>query len=311
MSALGLAAGGLAAGAAALAWRSRAGPAEDIGGRVCLITGAANGVGREVALQFALAGCDLILWDMDDCRETIDMVGKVSKAKCLQQMVDVSDREHVYEAAAEAKAWALPRYVSILVNNAGIVAGKDFLHTPDDNIVKTFQVNVLAHFWINKSFLPDMIQRQKGHVVTVASAAGLNCASFMVPYGASKHAAVGFAHGLRKEMKALGHTFIRTSLVCPAHIQTKLFKGFKQPLMPTLSPLYVGEQILACVRRNRPYIVMPAMADPALLQLLLPVTLQDRIYSAAGLDSMMHSTDLGHADTIVKKVSTRRLRSNL
>mmetsp|Transcript_95427 Transcript_95427/g.273697 ORF Transcript_95427/g.273697 Transcript_95427/m.273697 type:complete len:313 (-) Transcript_95427:39-977(-) len=305
------AAGGLAAGYAA--WRFRGVVPEDLAGRVCLITGAGNGVGRETALQFAKVGCDLILWDLNEqgMQETIALVAKVSQARCLAQFVNVANREGVYAQAAEAQGWAAPRHVSILVNNAGIVAGKDFMSTDDDNIVKTFQVNTLAHFWSCKAFLPAMIAAKQGHVVTVASAAGLTVAPMMVPYGASKHAAVGFAHGLRKELKVLGHAAIRTSLICPAHIRTKLFEGFKQPFMPALCPVYVGARILDSVRRNRPYVVMPWMADPAIFHMLFPVSVQDRIESAIGLDSMMTNMDLGHADAIMRKVSGAGMASKL
>ena len=95
-------------------------------------------------------------------------------------------REDIYRAAEKTKEEV--GLVTILVNNAGIVSGSTLLETPDTKIVKTFevrifkdvtltllsllQVNILAHFWTIKAFMPDMIKHQNGHIVNVASLAG-------------------------------------------------------------------------------------------------------------------------------------------
>lgn len=194
--------------------------------------------------------------------------------------------------------------MSILVNNAGIVSGKDLLSTDDERIRKTFGVNALAHFWTCKAFLPRMIERQCGHVVTVASIAGLTAAPKMVDYASSKHAAVGFAHGLRKELKATGHgDAVRTSLICPAHIKTNLFKGFEQPFVGSLTPEYVADQIVNAVVHGREVAVMPALADPRLLQALFPTWLVDRLGSILGLDSAMNAVDLKQAESVMSKIA--------
>merc|ERR1712192_318767 len=79
--------------------------------------------------------------------------------------------------------------VTILVNNAGIVSGNTILDTPDNKIVKTFEVNVFAHFWTIKAFLPDMIASKSGHVMNIASLAGHAGANKLVDYCSSKYAA--------------------------------------------------------------------------------------------------------------------------
>src|SRR5207249_2932649 len=81
--------------------------------------------------------------------------------------------------------------IDILVNNAGVVSGRTLLEARDDDILRTFDVNTLALFWTTRAFLPAMLERGTGHVVTIASAAGLVGTSRLVDYCASKHAAVG------------------------------------------------------------------------------------------------------------------------
>ena len=91
-------------------------------------------------------------------------------------------------------------HVSILVNNDGIVSGTALLDTPDSKIIRTFDVNILAHFWTLKAFLPAMISRQDGHIVNVASLAGHSGINKLVDYCASKFAAVGLDESLRVEL---------------------------------------------------------------------------------------------------------------
>ena len=74
--------------------------------------------------------------------------------------VDITNRQKIYAAAKEVKQDV--GTVSILINNAGIVSGSALLNTPDEKIIRTFDVNVLAHFWTIKSFMPDMILNKKG-----------------------------------------------------------------------------------------------------------------------------------------------------
>ena len=115
--------------------------------------------------------------------------------------------------------------VDILVNNAGIVTGKKFLDATDGAIEKTFQVNTLAHFWLGKAFLPSMIDKNHGHVVTIASMAGIFGMAGLCDYCASKYAAVGFDESLRNELVAMAKDGIHTTVVCPYFINTGMFDG--------------------------------------------------------------------------------------
>jgi all-trans-retinol dehydrogenase (NAD+) len=84
---------------------------------------------------------------------------------------DLASREQIAEVAARTLAQS--GAIGILVNNAGIVSGKNLLDIADEDIEQTFQVNALALFWTVRALLPSMLERDSGHLVTIASAGGL------------------------------------------------------------------------------------------------------------------------------------------
>merc|ERR1712142_1260025 len=123
--------------------------------------------------------------------------------------------------------------VTILVNNAGIVSGTSVLDTPDSKIVKTFEVNILAHFWTIKAFLPDMIKHKLGHIGT----------NKLVDYCSSKFAAVGLDEAFRVELFVQGHSdYIKTTVVCPYYISTGMFAGVQSKIIPILVPEFVADK---------------------------------------------------------------------
>jgi len=139
------------------------------------------------------------------------------------QQCDLSDREEI--AATARLVLAEQGDVDILINNAGIVSGKPLLELTDEAIERTFDINTLALFRTTRCFLPGMIRKGSGHIVTVASAGGLIGVPKMTDYSASKFAAIGFDESLRFELKRLGHRGIRTTVVCPYYINTGMTQG--------------------------------------------------------------------------------------
>lgn len=113
--------------------------------------------------------------------------------------VDVSDREAVYRTAAKVREEIGP--VDILINNAGVVCCKTMLDLPDKVIENTFAVNILAHYWTIKSFLPDMIRQKRGHIVTIASVTGMVGIYGCTDYSATKFACIGLHESLYCELK--------------------------------------------------------------------------------------------------------------
>ena len=116
---------------------------------IVLITGAAQGLGKELALQFSECGATVVLWDINETklRETCAEITAQGR-KAFSYVVNVAKKEQVYETAEQVREDV--GNVSILVNNAGILKGKAILESTDDDIEQTVQVNQLSHFWVRK-----------------------------------------------------------------------------------------------------------------------------------------------------------------
>jgi len=260
----------------------------DYAGRTVLVTGAASGIGRLLALRFAAEGASVVLWDvnaqgLDAVRAEIAAAGGTARAYAC----NLADRRAIAAVAAKTLAEAGP--VDILVNNAGVVSGKTLLDASDDDIQRTFDVNTLALFWTTRAFLPAMLARDRGHVVTIASAAGIVGTSRLVDSCASKHAAVGFDESLRLELKRLGSR-VKTTVVCPFYISTGMFAGVKTRvplLLPILEPEYAVNRIVEAVRRDRRRLVMPRFVYLTWLVRILPVGVFDAVMEFFGVNKSM------------------------
>jgi all-trans-retinol dehydrogenase (NAD+) len=258
-------------------------------GATVLVTGAASGLGRLLAHRAAEAGAALVLWDIN--RSGIERVAAEMPARGVASpvpmAVDLTDRAAVYRAAADLESAARP--VDILINNAGIVSGRPLLDTPDEAIEATFAVNTLALYWTAKAFLPGMMRRRHGHIVTIASAAGLVGVARQADYAASKHAAVGFNESLRNELRRAAPG-VQTTVVCPYYIDTGMFEGVKTRfplLLPILKESAVADRVIRAIRRDERQVIMPPFIKMLPVARLLPASLFDRLVDFFGINAGM------------------------
>jgi len=247
---------------------------KDVKDDVILVTGGASGIGRLMAQKFADLGPKMIVvWDLNTAENEVTKKYIESKGvKAAAFTVNLADVDQAHKAAADTKAAVKKAlgdsaYVTMLINNAGIVTGKKMLDCPDKLMKLTMDVNATAHFWTLKDFLPDMIYHNKGHVVTVASGAGLVGCAGLVDYCASKFAAVGLTESIAFEVDQLQKN-INVTVVCPYFINTGMFKGVttKYPwLLPILEPEDMVDRIVTGIRGNEYMILYPRMLYPLLL----------------------------------------------
>ncbi|XP_056340398.1 epidermal retinol dehydrogenase 2-like [Oenanthe melanoleuca] len=233
---------------------------KNVSGEIVLITGAGSGIGRLLAIKFASLGATVVLWDINqeglNC--TVREAREKGTGRVHSYVCDCSKRQDIYRVADQVKKEVGD--VSILINNAGIVIGKRFLDSPDSLLDKTMEVNTMAHFWTYKAFIPAMIAANRGHLVSIASCAGLCGGSQASDYCASKFAAIGFAESIDLEMRTLKKTGVKTTIVCPFVINTGMFGGVKSKwprVLPGLDPEYVAERIISAVRQNQEMLFIP------------------------------------------------------
>lgn len=234
---------------------------KSVKGQVVLITGGAMGIGRLLSLRFAALGAVVLVWDLNAelGQRVVAEIAQIDGAqKAHFYRMDVTDRESVYAVGRDI----VDKFggVDILINNAGIVDGAPILSASDRMIERTMAVNVTAHFWTIKAFLPTMLERNSGHIVSISSAAALFGCAGMVDYCASKAAASGLMVALRQELLGMGKTGVHTTLVCPSFIDTGMFKGVAPPRLTSwLKPEHVADQIVRTVRRNQWRLLTPSI----------------------------------------------------
>ncbi|CAD1474449.1 unnamed protein product, partial [Heterotrigona itama] len=218
-------------------------PEKNVTGEVVLITGSGHGIGKELALKYASLGATIVCWDINEQgnNETVEEIKQngVSKAygyKYVQEtynlffdikykLCDVSNREEVIKTAEKVKKEVGD--VTILINNAGIMPCQLFTkHTPEQ-IKRIFDINIMAHFWVLQTFLPNMIQNNYGHIVSISSVAGLFGLSNVVPYCSSKFAVRGLMEALCEELRVQNEnkpSNIKFTTIYPYMVNTGLCK---------------------------------------------------------------------------------------
>jgi short-subunit dehydrogenase len=258
-----------------------------LNGRRVLITGGARGIGRELAARFAAQGAQVVLTDVDEAAlaETASSLG----AAVSGHVVDVTDAAAIDELRARLHADGGP--VEVLVNNAGVVFGGSLLDVPLERHLLTYRVNLLGLVMMTRAFLPDLIGSDEGHLVNVASAAGLVGLPYGSTYASSKWGVIGFSESVRLELVQLGHRHVRVTAVCPSYVGTGLFDGATPPRATrVLTTERLADRVVHAVRRNRRYVLVPWLVRVTpLLKGVLPGPVFDRVADLFGATTgMLH-----------------------
>lgn len=234
---------------------------KSVTGEIVLITGAGNGMGREMAIEFAELGAILVLWDIDQValEETSSLL-KEKKAIFHNYTCDVSDRNEIRQVADKVRSEVGD--VTMLVNSAGVVVGKKIQDLTDEEIEKTFGVNLFGLMWTTKEFLPSMMENNHGHIINMASSCGIVGLNKLTDYSSSKFGVVGFTQTLNYELHFSGNDGVYTTLVCPSYVTTGMFEGCKMffPLLiPDLLTKDCVKQIMNAILTNQDEVYIPRM----------------------------------------------------
>ena len=194
----------------------------DFSGRAAVITGGARGIGLAAAQRMAEGGASVSLWDMDG-DALAAAAGGIGGDVNIQQ-VDVTDPRSV-DAAAAASCAAMGR-IDILVNSAGI-AGPNHAtwEYPVEEWMKVIDIDLNGTFLCCRAVVPDMLERNYGRVVNIASIAGKEGNPNAAPYSAAKAGVIGLTKSLGKE---LAHSGITVNCITPAAVRTAIFDQVSQ-----------------------------------------------------------------------------------
>ena len=202
--------------------------------KVVLVTGAARGIGREIAVSFAKEGCDIAAWDInmqetDELARTVEGCGR----KFMAQEVDVTDAAKVSEAVN--KILDKLGKVDILVNNAGITKDNLLLRMSEAEWDAVIDVNLKGTFNCIKAASKLMIKQRSGKIINIASIIGIIGNAGQANYSASKAGIIALTKTMAKELACRN---INVNAVAPGFIQTemtaKLPEDVKQKMLEAI-----------------------------------------------------------------------------
>lgn len=184
-------------------------------GKTVLLTGASSGIGWATALELSRRGCRLALAARR--KDKLEELAGLLPEGTLTIPWDVSDIGRAPELIAQVEG----RFgrLDVLINNAGIMSTKHFHEQDMSEVESVLQTNFFGAAALTRAALPHMLARQDGHIVNIASMAGVLGFPFMAAYAASKFALVGLTESLRREYRGTG---VALSVFCPGSVLTAM-----------------------------------------------------------------------------------------
>ncbi|HET6865283.1 MAG TPA: SDR family oxidoreductase [Solirubrobacteraceae bacterium] len=226
-----------------------------LGDRTVVVTGAAGGIGRALALRCAAEGARVAVTDVN--ADGLRAVGEELGASGMALPADVTDERAVSELIERVESELGP--VEVFFANAGVAIGEDPVDTPDAVWDQAFAVNVRAHILAARRLLPGWLERGEGYFVATASAAGLLTQIGSAPYAVTKHAAVAFAEWLSV---TYGERGVRVSCLCPMGVRTAMLAGEElshrvvRSAGDVLEPEQVADIVAAAIEREQ-FLILP------------------------------------------------------
>jgi len=192
---------------------------KNICGKKAIVTGAASGIGRAIALALADQGADLFLVDIDDTALAKTVAEAAAHGvEVIGTRCDVTSQDEIARAVEKLlERWG---YVDILINNAGVA-----YYGPTDRMTSAqwtwlMNINLMAPIHLTSRLLPTLLSRPDAHVLNVCSISGLVAGGRFTAYHVSKFGLVGFTEALRAEY---GRRGLGVTALCPGPVRTKLY----------------------------------------------------------------------------------------
>lgn len=218
--------------------------------RIVVITGAASGIGRALAIRFAKEGAKAIV-----CADRDEAGAKETAAMCggLAFRTDVSQEADIQALIDTVEAEVGP--IDLFCSNAGIGVGGG-AETPNADWQRIWDINVMAHVWAARHLVPRMAARGGGYLMNTASAAGLLSQIGSAPYAVTKHAAVGLAEWLAITH---GDQGIKVSVLCPQAVKTAMTAGNPDGVASIdgmMEPDFLAEVVVQSLEKEE-FLILP------------------------------------------------------
>jgi NAD(P)-dependent dehydrogenase (short-subunit alcohol dehydrogenase family) len=267
-------------------------------GLVIVITGGARGIGLATARACHAQGARVAIGDLDAATLTDAAAGLPGS---MHGVLDVTDEASYRSFLQRVERELGP--VDVLVSNAGIMPLSPFTDESVEVARRQLDVNVLGPILGAKLVLPAMLERGRGHIVSIASVAGRTPCPGAVTYAATKAAVLGFTDSLRVE---LADTPITTTAILPSVTATELTTGMRPtPFVPTARPEMIADAIVASVLDPRPEIVVPRTVGVILrAQAILGRRVRDAFNHALGADRLLLDVDTTARDAYELRART-------
>ena len=225
-----------------------------IQGKVVIVTGGANGIGRALCLRFAKEGARMVAVTDIDEDKGFNVMLEIGEGRGTCFGCDISKEEQVKLLVNTVTEVA--GQVDVFCSNAGIaVSGGP--EATDRDWLRSWDINRLAHVYAARAVLPQMLARKEGYLLQTVSAAGLLTSLGSAPYAVTKHAALGFAEWLAI---TYGDQGIRVSALCPQGVRTNMLKGdhpgTKMLLDGAIDPEQVGDDVIKAMAEER-FMILP------------------------------------------------------
>jgi 3-oxoacyl-[acyl-carrier protein] reductase len=197
-------------------------------GKVALITGGGNGIGRETAALFIKEGAKVCVADYDEVsgQTTVDELLAIAEDRAMFVKVDVSSAESVEQMIASVmELWGTP---DILINNAGITQDSMLAKMSIEQWQRVIDVNLNGVFYCTRFVAPHMVQRGKGKIINTSSIVGVHGNIGQTNYAASKAGVIGMTKTWAKE---LGYKGINVNAVAPGYVETGMVANVPEKVL--------------------------------------------------------------------------------
>lgn len=223
-------------------------------GKTVYITGAAQGIGRQIAGRCAAAGAKVAVGDVD---ASAVRTAAAQLPDAVGLALDVSSTESFRQFMEQAEAALGPP--DVLINNAGVLWVGSFDEEPESAITRQFDVNVGGVMRGVRLAAERMRKRGSGHIITIASAASKLAPPGEANYTAGKHAVYGYLKTVNSELRGSGVTL---SIVMPTVVETELAAGTTSGAVPPLTPADVAAPVVDLIRKPRFEMTVPRWVGP-------------------------------------------------